>query len=117
LVCDHIAGLNLGGQIAAGSYGRVYKGTYFGCKVGDTWAVFEPLSTAASGPSSLLVPRLQPLLPLPLSPPPTWDQPLSPSPAPPPCTLFDHGGVSTRGPTLEARWARQHHAFVFRSHL
>jgi len=33
LVCEKIAGLTLGGQIAAGSYGRVYKGTYFGSKV------------------------------------------------------------------------------------
>jgi hypothetical protein len=33
LVCERVAGLHLGGQIAAGSYGRVYKGTYFGSKV------------------------------------------------------------------------------------
>eukprot|EP00883_Tetradesmus_obliquus_P013133 jgi/Sobl393_1/6057/SZX69651.1 len=33
LVCRRIAGLALGGQIAAGSYGRVYRGDYFGSKV------------------------------------------------------------------------------------
>jgi hypothetical protein len=33
LVCKRIAGLALGGQIAAGSYGRVYRGDYFGSKV------------------------------------------------------------------------------------
>jgi hypothetical protein len=33
LVCENVSGLHLGGQIAAGSYGRVYKGTYFGSKV------------------------------------------------------------------------------------
>jgi hypothetical protein len=36
LVCERVAGLTLGGQIAAGSYGRVYKGTYFGSKVGNS---------------------------------------------------------------------------------
>jgi hypothetical protein len=34
-VCDSIAGLALGGQVASGSYGRVFRGTYFGSKVCD----------------------------------------------------------------------------------
>jgi hypothetical protein len=33
LVCRRIAGRALEGQIAAGSYGRVYRGDYFGSKV------------------------------------------------------------------------------------
>jgi hypothetical protein len=41
LVCRRIVlGLALGGQIAAGSYGRVYRGDYFGSKVSDVlWSV------------------------------------------------------------------------------
>lgn len=35
LVCSKVAGLTLGGQIAAGSYGRVYRGDYFGTKVSN----------------------------------------------------------------------------------
>lgn len=33
MVCKKIDGLKLGGQIAAGSYGRVFRGEYFGTKV------------------------------------------------------------------------------------